>query len=156
MSSNKTPLRRRVTPSVPFTLQVEDAGGEKFTIGFQLAFDMNAFALVEEEIGLSMLTDIGEIFDNPTVKTITALLWAGIQEHHSEFEGKNGLRAVRNLVTFGQAKAVLTACVEAFLTQLPKEQADRLRERKRKIEAGENLDPLVSAQVVTENPEPSN
>lgn len=127
MSDTKSALRQRIAPAVPFALNVENADGSKFTVTFQLAYDLNAFTLVEQVTGLSMLTDLGKVFDEPTVATVSAMFWAALQINHPEYEGFVGLRSVRNLLTIADTKPALDACTSAFIAQLPKEQADRLR-----------------------------
>lgn len=123
----KDTLRRRITPPVLFTLKVEDETGSR-ELNVSLAYDLNAFTLVEEEIGLSMLTDLPLILDLPTIRSITVLFWAALQVNHEEdFGGAAGLRLVRSLVGYGDLVPVHEACVEAFIRQLPKEKADALR-----------------------------
>jgi hypothetical protein len=138
MSTTKSPLRQRITPSVPYTLDVEDLQG-KFALSFRLSYDLNAFCLVEEKLGKSMLTDLAAILDKPTVTTITVLLWAALQNNHGEYGGDDGLVAVRNLVTLPTLQPALAACVEAFLVQLPKEKQDEIRLKIKAAEAGQDL-----------------
>ena len=140
---SKSPFRRRVSGSVPFILNCEDADGTKFSQSFQLCYDFNSLALVEASLGKSMLTDIGEILDNPSVKNVSVLLWAAVQEHNPEYEGPDGLREIRYNLTVGTAKEVLAACSQAFVKQLPAEQVKRLEEIQAARAAGEQSLPLA-------------
>jgi hypothetical protein len=121
----KSALRRRITPSVPFTLKVEDADGSKFELNFKLSYDFNAMALVEEKTGLSMMS--GEVFANPSAKKTTVLLWAGIQANNPDYAGDEGLDAIGTLLNISTAAEALLAITEAFFAALPKEKADAIR-----------------------------
>jgi hypothetical protein len=126
--SEKSVLRRRITPSVPFTFNVENADGSKLTHSVKLAYDLNSLALLEEASGCNLLRDMGLLFNNPSVSLVTAMVWAGLQINHAEdFGGKEGLELVRNFLTLPQLKDALTQCIEAFLSQLPKEKADAIK-----------------------------
>lgn len=123
--SEKPTLRRRITPSVPFTLRVEDETGV-FESHLKIAFDCNAFVSFEEETGINILRDLGVVFDRPNVKLLTALLWAGLQLNHPEYDGREGLITLRANIGLGNIKDVKAACTQAFLAGLPKEQSERL------------------------------
>ena len=146
---SQSPLRRRITPSVPFHLKVEDADGGSFTLSFKVSYDFNAMALVEEVTGMSMIT--GDVFDNPSCSNISALLWAGIQENHPDYAGQKGLQAIRSCLNIATATEALKAINEAFLLALPKEQADLIRQRAQEKAAGksgEASSPLVTPGTV--------
>lgn len=153
----KTPVRRRITPTVPFVLKVEDSEGTQ-NISLQLAYDFNCFCLVEEKLGnktdgtpWSMLTDVGEILDNPSVKNVSILLWAAVQlNHEGEFGGDDGLWAIRNLLTIPQAQSALDKCAEAFMKQLPAERVEELKKIRAAREAGEQAPPLEPSPAPTE------
>jgi hypothetical protein len=146
----KSPLRQRVTPSVPFMLAVEDESGKQ-QISLQLAYDFNSFALIEEQLGKSMLTDVGELLDNPTARSVSVLLWAACQIYHEdEFDGIEGLRAIRNLLTVDTAKSALSACSAAYVKQLPPEKVEKLKEIQRLQAAGEAAPPLAQSPAPTE------
>lgn len=123
--NQKSPLRRRITPSVPFTLQVEDADGSKFELNFKISFDFNAMSLVEETTGLSMMS--GEVFSEPSATKTKVLLWAGIQANHPEYAGKEGLDTIGSLLNLDSGKDALLAITEAFFAALPKEKAAQLK-----------------------------
>lgn len=120
-----SPVRRRITPSVPFTLRVENQDGSSFELSLRLAFDFNALALVEEETGINALN--GEAFQKQNATVLSALLWAALQKHHPEYAGREGLEVVRTWLDLGNVTAVLDALTEAFLATMPKEKADILR-----------------------------
>src|ERR1700741_1203593 len=112
-----TPFRRRISPPVPFTIQFEDEAGTH-SKSLLLSYDLNAFALIEEQTGISMLTGGAALFTQPTVKNITVLLWAATQANSDEFAGKEGLVALRNLLSLNQLQKALEASIEAFVQQL--------------------------------------
>jgi hypothetical protein len=130
----RPPIRRRITPSIPFTMRVENADKSSFELDLRLSFDFNALALVEQKTGINMLTM--EVFDSPSVTTMSALLWAAIQENHPEYEGDEGLSTVRSWLTLANTAEVFKALTDAFLATLPKEKADAVRENMKKAEEG--------------------
>jgi hypothetical protein len=146
---SKSAFRRRVSPAVPYILEVEDDAGKQ-SISFQLAYDFNAFALVEEKLGKSMLTQIGELLNNPSVTNVSVLLWAALQLNHEEdFGGDQGLRAVRNLLTIETAREALEKCSEAFVKQLSKEKREQLKRAQEAKARGEQEVPLALDQALS-------
>lgn len=134
----KSPLRRRITPSVPFILHVEDAEGT-FDQSFLLAYDLNSMALFEEATGLNLFRDIAKILAERSVRIVTALFWAGIQINHAaDYGGEEGLRLVRSNVTLPQFNPIMEACMQAFMGQLPKETQDNLKKQAAEREAAAN------------------
>ncbi len=143
----KSAFRRRVSPSVPYILEVEDDAGKQ-SLSFQLAYDFNAFALVEEKLGKSMLTEIGELLDNPSCKNVSVLLWAALQlNHEDDFGGDEGLRSVRNLLTLENVREALEKCSEAFVKQLSKEKREALKKAQEARAKGEKELPLTPDQT---------
>ena len=140
----KSALRRRITPSVPFTLRVED-GKDIFEQSFRLSFDLNAFVLFEDTVGVNLLQNLSSIFDSPSVTTLTALFWVAIQENHPEYAGEDGLQILRSNVTLSNLGDVRLACSQAFLAQLPAEQAAKIKADMEKQAAGET--PLAPSPV---------
>lgn len=149
----KSPLRRRITPFVPFILKYEDSSG-KYADSFKVAYDWNSLALVEIELGKNMLLDIGQVLDNPSVTNISVLLWAGVQIYHPEYEGPEGLEVLRSNLTIATAKEAKEACSEAFVKQLPAEQVEAMKRAaeaaEKAIEAGETPSPLALSPQPTE------
>jgi hypothetical protein len=146
----KSPLRRRISPSVPFTLTFEDETGV-VSLSYKLAYNINSLVLIEEQLGVSMLTDCGEIVDSPTAKNVSVLLWAALQEYQPEYEGLEGLENIRQNLTVSHTKDALNACFDAYVKQLPPEQQARVLALKAKREAGEIVaaDPLATTAPVT-------
>lgn len=127
MSNGKSPLRRRITPSVPFILHVEDEGGN-FEQSFQLAYDLNSMALFEEATGMNLFKDIGQILSTRSVTIVTALFWAGVQINHgADYNGQEGLEILRSNITLPQFGPIMEACLKAFVTQLTREQQNALK-----------------------------
>jgi len=118
-------IRERVSPSVPFTLDVEDHTG-KFSYSLRLAYNFRTLGLIEKHTGKSMLTEANEVFQNPTCDNVSILFWAALQINHPEWRGEEGLSAVQNNLTLLTAKAVRNACEEAFVKQLPEEKIKQL------------------------------
>lgn len=133
-------LRRRIAPSVPLTLELEDEGGEKFVRSFRVSFDVNAMALVQEETGYSMLN--GEIWGHIDETTLSSMFRAALLTHQPEYGGLEGLQVIRSYMDASNAEKITVALNEAFLIQLPKERRDKLREAQKDAKAkGENPTP---------------
>lgn len=144
--TTKSPLRRRITPSVPFTLHVEDEGGT-FETSFQLAYDLNSMALFEEATGLNMFRDIARILAERSVTIVSALLWAGVQINHAdEYAGSEGLAIIRQNATLVEMNNIMAACLKAFMTQLPKETQERLKKEQEAKAAGATTEVAPLAQ----------
>jgi hypothetical protein len=143
--SERPTLRRRITPSVPFTLTVEDTDGSKFSSSLRVAFDCNAFVAFEQETGINILRDLGVVFDRPNIRLLTALFWAGLQLNHPEYEGAEGLDVLRANIGLSNIKDIKEVCTKAFLLQLPKEQAARLEQ-----EAAEKLKAVAEGKSPNE------
>ena len=125
--NQKSPLRRRIVKPVPLSLTYDDGNGGSFTEHYRLAFDLNSMALFEEETGMNMFKEIGTVLSTASVTVITALLWAGLQMYHSDYAGHEGLEVIRANVVLPQFGAIMEACMEAFLEQLPKDQQEKIR-----------------------------
>lgn len=123
----RTAVRQRITPSVPFILKVKDANKDAFEQSFQVAFDFNALCLVEKHLGINALTQFGKLLEEPSASAIVVLLWAGIQKNHPDFDGDEGLEVLGANLTLESAKPAFAACLEALLAQLPEEQAAKIR-----------------------------
>ena len=141
----KSPLRRRISPSVPFTLTFEDAEG-KFSASYRLAYNWNSLALAEMELGRNLLLEMGVILENPSITTVSILLWAALQENHEEeFAGKEGLELLRQNLTLSVARAAKEACGEAYTKQLAPEQIAAIEKAQKAAEeaAAAGQDPLA-------------
>jgi hypothetical protein len=119
-----TALRRRIAPSIPFSLELAEDGGKMLKLELRLAFDFNALALVEEITGKSMLA--GEIWQTLTASNVSALFWASLLAHQPEYEGKEGLAMVRSYMDAGNAAAITQAVTRAFVASLPPAQQEAM------------------------------
>jgi len=147
--SNPTPIKKRIAPSVPLTLELTDHSGAKFTRNFWLSLDFNAYARIEQKTGLKMLG--GGMFTQLSAEVLSAALWAAVLAHHEEYDtidGKgrptnDGLEAIRSYIDAGNQDAVFEAVWDAYLISLPKEKADALRKGRDESEKGK--DPNAAA-----------
>ncbi len=148
----KSALRRRISPSVPFTLTFKDETGD-VSQSYRLAYNFVSMSLIEERLStpghpVSMLTDAGEVFDMFTVKATAVVLWAALQEYQPEYEGQDGLEVVAQNLTVATAMGARNACFEAYISQLPEDQQEKVRKAR---EAGPTTEaPLVQSQPPTE------
>jgi hypothetical protein len=140
-----TELRKRITPSVPFLLKVNDANGDKFEISFQIAYDFNALCLLEAKLGINVLREFGRLLDEPSASTIATIFWAGVQKNHPDYAGDEGLDAIGSNLTLESAKEAFVACIEALVSQLPEEQAARIRAARAGKAVPASADPLATA-----------
>jgi len=108
-------------------MNVENHDGSSFQLSLKLSFDFNAMALVEDKLGMSMLS--GEVFENPSAKHTMVLLWAAMQENHPEYEGEDGLECVGTMLNLKSAKEALEAITKAFVASLPKSKVDELNSK---------------------------
>jgi hypothetical protein len=156
-----TALRRRIAPSTPLTLELEDDIGGKITKTFRLCFDFNAAAEIKERTDLSLLNgSIWQHIDNPTVFSV--MFYAAILANHPEYrtvddEGAptdEGLEVIRSYMQESNADVITEALWKAYLAYLPKEKRDLMERLRAKAEA-KNPDPLPQAAAPT-TPESSN
>jgi hypothetical protein len=130
-----TALKRRLAPSVPFTLDVAEDGGGRLKLDFHLAFDFNAMAQVEEVLGkdkngkpvFSMLD--GSIWEKPTAAVLSVMFWASLLAHQPEYEGLEGLAIVRSYMGPDNAAEITNAVMKAFVASLPPEQQEAILNR---------------------------
>jgi hypothetical protein len=80
MPQKVTPIKRRIAPSVPLKLDLEDDSGAKFSREFRLSFDLNAAARIQ----LRMARRIREEID---------------EEVEEEIDGKKVKKMVTRMVT---------------------------------------------------------
>ncbi len=145
----KSPLRRRISPSTPFILEYTNFDGSKVSESFKLSYNFKSMSLVEEQLGISMLTSVGEIIDNPTARNASVLLWGAVQEYQPEYSTEEGLEVICQNLTVATVRKAMSACFDAYVLQLPEEQQERVRKIKAAREAGEEVAaPLVESQTV--------
>jgi hypothetical protein len=133
MVSKMTPLRRRIAPSVPLTLNIVDADGSTFAVNLQLRFDFNVLARIEEKTGLKMLNGM-EMWKNLSASVLSAILWSAAIPSSPEYDSDEGLEAMRSYLDKGTADQAATALWEAYLLFLPKKEADMVREAQKKAD----------------------
>lgn len=138
----KSAFRRRVVPSYPYVLEIEDESG-KFTMAFKLCYTLSAFCLFEDVTKRNFLREMGEILDVPSVSLLTVLLWAGAT--NTKDPDYELLDALRENATLSSMPAMKEAIIHALLAQLPAEIRDRLQ----KILDGEKV-PTDPTQPATE------
>lgn len=142
VSSKNGALRRRVAPSVPLTLELEDDAGGKFTRSFRLAFDMNAAAEIEERTGLSLLdAGIWQHINEPVAFSV--MFYAALLANHPEYrtvddEGEasdEGLEVIRSYMQESNAEPITEALWKAYLIYLPREKRELMEKLRAKAEA---------------------
>lgn len=130
MDNGQSALRRRIAPSVPLKLDLEDDIGSKFTKNFRLSFDANAAAEVEERTGFNMLR--GEIWTKLSFKALSIMFWAAVLANHPEYDTEDaagnrtdeGLRVIRSYMSIANTPQISEAVEGAFLASLPKDKRD--------------------------------
>lgn len=154
MPQKGSALRRRIAPSVPLAISFEDENG-KFSQIYRVSFDLNVLAEIEEKTGLKSLTD--DIWKNLDANLLRAMLWAALLPKHPEFDTQDrngptndGLETVGSWLDAENGERAIDSLGEAYLLYLPKKEADRIRENRRKQEAGEQLDPTKPATGIPE------
>jgi hypothetical protein len=147
MSFKESALKRRIPPSVPLTLELQDHTGAKSSKSFMLCFDFNAIATVEEMTGLGMLNgEIWELFGRDEeekkgdvkqskkhvrpkgsgAKALGVMFWAGVLAHHPEYDSEEGLAVIRSYMDAGNAVQIAGALQRAFVASLPKAQQEAI------------------------------
>lgn len=136
--SQLTALKKRIAPSVPLVLELEDDSGAKFKREFRLSFDFNASAIVEEKTGLNLLT--AEVWTSGlSSRSLSVMLWAAILSNHPEYDTEDergrptdeGLEVIRSYMDVGNTDAIHQALWDAYFISLPKDKREALEEAKR-------------------------
>ena len=128
-----TPLRKRLTPSVPFTIEFEDKQGKQVQ-NVQLAFDFNAIAAVEEATGVNLLNNYLYIY-KLDASNVSLFLWAALLPYQPEYGDKNGLETVRSFLDFGNWEPAALAVIEAFKLSLNPAQRQVIEDATKAVEA---------------------
>ena len=124
---------KRLVASVPLTLTFEADGGVR-TLSLRLAFDFNAFSLIESRTSLNMLR--GDLFRQLNATNLVVALWAALQLNNPEYSGDEGLEFIGSIVDLSNSAEVGKAVKEAFLLCLAKEQREKIQEAEQKELAG--------------------
>ena len=146
MAERKSPLARRIRPSVPIAL------GEG--VELQLSFSMNALARIEERINQQRLAALAARVTDPRellklhestklrlVGNIFALwiaassydvlrtaFWSAVVENHREYDSDEGFAIVTSYVDTSNVDAVGEKLTEAYELFLSKDQRDIFRD----------------------------
>jgi len=146
MPAKISPLKKRIAPATPVTLDLQDATGPSYKLRFNLCFDYNAAAAVQEHTGLK-LTDasVWKHIDEPIFASV--LFWAAILAHHPEYNSDEGLEAIRSYMDEKNSEVIVKGCWDAYVAYLPKDKREYMEKLKAQAEAGEKptLDPLNPA-----------
>lgn len=136
MPDRSEALRKRITPSVPITLELEDDGGAKFTKSFHVSFDYNTVTTIEERTGLQMVSgkEHESVWKNPTARVTSIMFWAAILNHHPEYASDEGLKIIRSYMDASNATKIAKAMNDAFVLTLSKEQQEHIRSEEKKEE----------------------
>jgi|GEM_PF-2633207 len=147
-------LKRRIAPSIPLKLELEDDNGSKFTKNFRLSFDANAAAEVEDRTGFNMLR--GEIWQRLSFKALSIMFWASVLANHQEYDTidqhdnrtDEGLRVIRSYMGIHNTAQISEAVENAFLASLPKEKREALEAERARREKDNT--PFVAAVTASE------
>ena len=129
-----TPLKRRIAPSVPLSLKITNEDGSTFTVDFQLRFDFNVLARIEEKTGQKMLSGM-DIWSKMSATLLSAMLWSAAIPSSPEYDSDEGLEAIRSYLNNETADQASNALWEAYLLFLPKKEAELVRAQVEKARA---------------------
>jgi hypothetical protein len=132
----KGALRRRIVPSVPLTLELTDDSGSTFSRSFRLSYDFNAFALINERTGLSVLG--GNIWTKLDERVLGVMLWAAVLANHEEYASEEGLGVIRSYMDSGNADLIMEKVFDAYCVSLPADKRDLLQKAKERLLRGED------------------
>jgi hypothetical protein len=145
--AEKAPIRKHLSPSAPLSLAFDNEKGDGVDVlQFNLAYDFNAFALIEGRTGLNVLK--AELFKNINATNIRVLFWGALQLYHPEFEGDNGLEVAGSYINFENSKDIAQVLKKAFLLSLPKA-------RREQIEAAEAAENAPKPEGAPADPQPA-
>ena len=152
--SQSTALKRRIAPSVPLKLQLDDDGGTNFVREFRLSFDFNAAALIEEKTGLNLLT--AEVWTSGlSSRSLSVMFWAAVLANHPEYAFPDehgeptdeGLEIIRSYMDVGNTDAIHGALWDAYFISLPKEKREALEKAKAELTAAQKAGQIGRAHV---------
>ena len=132
MIKDKQALQRRIRPSVPVTLEF---GDEK--ISFNLSFDFNTLARIEEKTGLKTL-NIFTIWIEMSASVLGVMFWAAVCNKHPEYDDAEGLVILRSMLDPANADRVADALWKAYMLFLPVDKRELMENARAKaLEEGE-------------------
>lgn len=150
MQSN-SPLRRRIAPSYPLTLELKDDGGQSFKRDFRLCFDFNVCATIEEKIGVNVLDPKDFLPKLRSPRVISTCFWASLLPHHPEYDDADGLIVIRSYMDESSLQQIADALWEAYLLYCPEKKREVLRQLAEQGKADGNPTPAIP---VTSSPLP--
>lgn len=124
-------LKRRMMPSVPLSLQVENGDGSSFTVDLKLAFNMNVLASVQEKCGQNLLSDVFSWMDDP--KAVIAVLWGAALPYQPEFNSDEGFEAVGEYMTLENRNDTIEALLKAYAFFVRKDKREGFEKRAAQI-----------------------
>jgi hypothetical protein len=132
-----TALQKRKVPALEFTLKVPGEG----EFSFDLTYDFNAAAALQEKTvckrypaGINLM-ELGAWRHIAEPIFLGALFWAGIIGRHPEYNNDEGLEIIRSYMSEHNSDAVMTACWDAYLLNVPPKKRDFMQDLKLKAEA---------------------
>lgn len=148
MQENVTPLRKRLAPAVPLTLNLEDDDGGKFSRSFKLCFDFGAGVAIRDKTGLN-LRDFAIWKESERPDVLSVMLWAAILRHQPEYDSEEGLEVIESYLDDGNFDQVSEALWQAYLKYVSKEKREFLTKMREKVEQnlrrGEAASPLAQS-----------
>lgn len=140
MAQKKQPIERRIYPSHPVTLELEEGK----TATFNLTFNFDAIIRVEQKTGLKLL-EKSILSEMLSLTVLSAAFWGSACENHPEYETDEGLRALRSLLNDqDNLEKVSVALWESYLLCLPKKRREALIKAKEEADRRERegLEPV--------------
>jgi len=149
-----TALRRRIAPAIQVTLELQDEGGSPYKASFQVSYDFNAAAAIQEHTvskahpeGLK-LTDASVWSHASEPIFFSVMFWAGIIARHPEYNSDEGLEVIRSYMDERNSDLIIGACWDAYLLGLTPEKRkfmEKLKDDAEKKLRGETVDPTSPA-----------
>lgn len=154
MPEKKSPLQRRIAPSVPVVLKIDDR-----EVTFRLSFDYMTLAKIEDRISKETedrvnLRLVGNIFDLwreiSSARVLGATFWAALLNEQPQYDSDLGYRAAVSFLYGDNTDLVAKALSEAYPLFLSKDKAELFRKTLNAGESAESSDP--SKAQTTEAP----
>lgn len=123
MAEKRSPLQRRIAPSITASLEYPDG-----KMDFRLAFNNNALARIEESTGLNLLAAPYALWDKLGKSRLGVIFWAALLQDRPELASDEGLLVARSYLDGPENDMrAFNAVWEAYVLYLPKDQAEALR-----------------------------
>ena len=105
-------IKRRLTPFVPLTLEVENGDGTTFAVDLKLAFNMNTLAAIAERSKRNLLADVFSWIDDP--QAVIAVLWGATLVYQPEFNSDEGYAAIGEYMSLENRVQTIEALLQAY------------------------------------------